>query len=350
MANRYSNLVVEIGHTIQAALSADGLHKEIELHQVEVIDYLQNCQFSKAAAALGEVATLIAQEGFLADAAAVRFAEARAYAKLPEQIEKCYSACHAALSLAEKVGNKQLRAEVCLFMAQLDVAHENFSSAYFAAAQAINLFEKLDNQTEKLILCYHLQAGITAFLLMFEQSRKNFMVAHALAKMGENSASAKEIQQHRSAAIQLERGDISIELLSHLMTATIKSGRREITSYHYLHSALTAAITRDYPAALKFAEKSLEQCRSDQMADGFIRYLLASLVLAEIHEAEKNRLSVLKVILRCKAYLENNFNNSVGIEFVKQYLNSLHERWGKSELKDVVEKYYMLALARQTDA
>ena len=343
MANRYSNLVAEVGETVLEALTADNLQQKIESHQAKAIIHLRQQQFQYAAEALGDMAALIRKEGHPAEEALVRFNQARAYAKLPTQMINTLEACYAALVLAEKAGNRLLRADICLFIAHVEIAHENFFSAHLAIGQAIDHYEALGDQVENLIRCYHLRAGITAFLLMFDLSRRSFMVALELAKMVGDDQKATEIQSHRTAVVQFENGEISADNLNYLLTQINRFGQQQINTARPLNGAVHSLQKDDFSTAQELAETSLRSGLKEKSADGIVKFLLASFVLAEIHDAKNERVAVLNVLLRCKAYSEKYCTNKLSGVFVKQYLNSFHVRWGKTGIKQIVERYHSLA-------
>ena len=350
MANRYSNLVAAMGDEILDSLSTNNIHQEIESHQSSAIIHLRKREFLYAAKALGDMADLIKKEGFPTDEALVRFNQARAYAKLPDHLKYTLDACYAALSLAEKANNRRLKADVCLFMAKLEIAHENFFSAHLAIGQAINLYEGLGDQLGNLIRCYHIRGGVAAFLLMFDLSRQSFLIASELAKIGDSQEKVNEIQKHRSAVVQFEKGRISTQYLSKMLKGTIQFGRHEINGNRFLNDALNELELGNHANALKLAENSQNTGRKEQSVDGAVKYLLASIILAEIHDAKKARATVLHTLLQSKACLEKHFSSHAGGHFIKQYLDSFHVRWGKTELKHIVQKYHSKVLARQAAA
>ncbi|MFK7801587.1 MAG: hypothetical protein AB8G95_08155 [Anaerolineae bacterium] len=348
MTNRYSSLVYEIGDTIFTGLTAKGLQQiEIEQHKAEAVTHLSNYQFEQAASALGEMADLIGEMEFPNDEALVRFGQARAYAKIPHQFQNAVDMCHMAMSLAEQVGNSLLRADVCQFLAKLEIAHENFSSALLSIAQAIDIYEVLGGQNENLMACYRVQGLLAGLLLQFSLSKISFTISLELSKMAGDGLMALEIEQLKTVMLSFENGELSASVLGQIFSAMVLFGRRDINAHRLLNSSIEELNRDNFAVAQKLAERSLDMGKVEQSADGFCRYLIASLVLAEIYDAQKSRISVLKVLLRCKSFAEKHFRNQDSNAFVKQYLDSFHMRWGKVELRQVVAKYYELATKRQ---
>lgn len=338
MSNPFTDSFSAINAEITAAIHANDTQNEIETRGAKAAKHLIKFQFKQAAAELGKVADLVGQNGQMGNVATAKFAQARAYAQMDGGIDIALKTATEALQSAERAGTVFLHGEIALFIGKLHTLQENFVEGNQAFSMAINSLSLDSTKPDKFIEALRLRAGTAAFVMQFDQAKNDLESAFDLANQAGMDTIAAEIKNQQEALKIFAKGELTAEELGQLLEIGSRFGDLKITIEPNLQKALDKLKQKNFGAAKKFAQKSLEHARQAETTAGYIRYLAASFVLAEIHAAADDKTDVLIVLLRCKVYLEQKFTPAAGV-FVNQYLNSFQKRWGAAILQQTIQEY-----------
>ncbi len=83
---------------------------------------------------------------------------------------------------------------------------------------------------------------------------------------------------------------------------------------------------------------SRQNARDDEDEMGVLRYVIASLLMADAQDKQGNRVSVLMALLTCRAVLMEELGEAAAVA-VDNVLNSLAERWGQDGLQTALAGY-----------
>ncbi|MEM8862634.1 MAG: hypothetical protein AAGD96_30355, partial [Chloroflexota bacterium] len=243
-----------------------------------------------------------------------------------------------AAKLADQIGDMSLKGEITLFAGKLYTLQESFADAYQAYSVSVSCFGLEATNPEKFIEALRLRAGVGAFVMLFDQADRDLVSALDLARQSGMNDVAAEIENQREALKVFAKGELTAAELGHLLEIGSRFGDLQIKIEPNLQKALDKLKQKKFAAAQKLAQKSLDGARQNESTSGYIRYLSASFVLAEIHAAADEKVDVLKVLLRCKVFIEQKFMPAAGI-FLDSYLNSFQERWGADGLQQTIAEY-----------
>lgn len=338
MSNPFSDSFNKINADIAAAIGANDTQKEIETRGAKAAKHLLKFQFKQAATELGRVADLVGQKGQMANAATAKFAQARAYAQMENGLEYALEAANRAAELAGQIEDMILRGDIAIFIGQLNIILEDFVVAYQAITFAVQTFSLHARNPEKFIEALRLRAGVAVFLLLFESAENDLASAYDLAQEAGLDNVTADIKVQQAAVKVFAKGELTADGLSDLLKLHSQLGDYQFGIESNLQNALDKLKQKKYVVAQKLASKSLDDARQDDSTAGYMRYLAASFVLAECHAAAEEKVDVLKVLLRCKVYIEQNYAPAAGL-FVDQYLNSFQARWGAEVLHQTVSEY-----------
>ncbi|MFK7802789.1 MAG: hypothetical protein AB8G95_14230 [Anaerolineae bacterium] len=338
MSNPFTDSFGEINKNIAASMAAADTQQEIESRSAKAAKHLTKFQFKAAAVELGKVAELVGRKGQTANAATAKFAQARAYAQMENGLKIALETANHAAELAGQVDNMILRGDIALFVGQLQIILEDFASAYQASTFAVQTFSLHARTPEKFIEALRLRAGVAVFLLLFELAENDLVSAYDLAQQAGLDRLAADIEVQRAAVEVFANGELTAEGLTDILKLHSQLGDHQFGVEPNLLRALEKLKQKKYGAAKKLARRSLDEARQEDSTAGYMRYLAASFVLAEVHAAAEEKVDVLKVLLRCKVYIEQKYDPAAGL-FVDQYLNQFQERWGAETLQQTIAEY-----------
>lgn len=338
MSNPFTDSFKAIDGEIAAAVRANDTQKEIEVRGAKAAKHLIKFQFKQAAAELGKVADLVGQKGQMVHAATAKFAQARAYAQMEDGILLALQTAGQAGDLATQIDAAALQGDISLFMGKLYTIQENFVEAYQAFSLAVSAFGLEATQPEKFVEALRLRAGVGTFVLLFDQADRDLMSALELAQQAGLQAEAAEIICQQDALRVFAKGELTADELGELLKIGSRFSDIQTEIEPNLQKALVMLKQKKFAPAQKLAQNSLRGARQEASTSGYVRYLCASVVLAEIHAAADEKVDVLKVLLRCKVYIEQAFTPAAGL-FLDSYLNSFQGRWGSDVLQQAIGQY-----------
>ncbi|MEM9774004.1 MAG: hypothetical protein AAF902_05455 [Chloroflexota bacterium] len=338
MSNPFTDSFNVIDAEIAAAVQTGDTQKEIETRGAKAAKHLLKFQFKQAAAEIGKVAELVGQKGQTANVATAKFAQSRAYAQMDNGLDVALEKAAEAIQLADQVGDLSLRGDIALFIGKLYTVQEDFVEGYQAFSLAVSSYSLDTTKPEKFIEALRLRAGAGAFIMQFDQADRDFLSALDLARQSGMDDVAAEVENQREALKIFAKGELTADELGNLLEIGSRFGDLQMQIEPNLQKALGKLKQKKFAAAQKLAQKSLDGARQNESTSGYIRYLSASFVLAEIHAAADEKVDVLKVLLRCKVFIEQKFTPAAGL-FLDQYLNSFQARWGAEVLQQTIAQY-----------
>lgn len=143
-------------------------------------------------------------------------------------------------------------------------------------------------------------------------------------------------------AVRLQQEPLSEEATAESLADLLQQARRHGDNLQLndvqLQQAALALQEGRAQAAAEHAAAARAAARDQALADSPLRYLLASLILADAHEQMDDRVRVLAALLTCKVYLEHTLGAIVGKQ-INQLLDALALRWGRQGLETAVQAY-----------
>lgn len=89
---------------------------------------------------------------------------------------------------------------------------------------------------------------------------------------------------------------------------------------------------------VKFAAAARQSARASEEPMALVRYVMASMLLADAQDKQGHRVSVLVALLTCRARLASELGEEAG-QSIDRVLDSLAERWGQDGLAQAVAGY-----------
>jgi hypothetical protein len=287
--------------------------------------------FRAAAKEIARVGELAAEEGAMEELALAHLAQGKTLAQ--QGMGGAAEALDKAAALFHTLELPQRRAEAVTALANFHAGNGRYPAALQTIDQAL---ESIDAETTPapavdLIL---LRAALHLQQNDLDAARTDLDKALAVAE-----ASGDE---SLILAVRLQRDPLSDEATAESLADLLQQARRHGDSLQLndvqLQQAALALQEERSQAAVEHATAARVAARDQAMPDSPLRYLLASLILADAHEQMDDRVRVLAALLTCKVYLEHTLGPVVGKQ-INQLLDALALRWGREGLETAVQAY-----------
>jgi tetratricopeptide (TPR) repeat protein len=333
----------ELDRMIERMRAAGNVAGEAMARGQKALVYATSGDLSAAAGELAKVSALAEEEGRVDELALAQMARGKALTARPADRTQAVEALNQASALFHVLENRKQEAEALKELAVLDVIAGDLSQAEARFSRAIELLENVDEQdrdeqaSADLIInllrlrsrCHVLQKDPDAALADLNA---------ALALAGQREALALPIRVERRTVQKYIAEGATPEQLADLLRDAYRQGDIQVIGDVQLQQAAEALGDDNYRQALALAQEARQAARDAGDLNRFVRYLLASLVIAEAQEGLGDRPAVLAALLTCKVYLETHLGPAVG-RHVDLLLDTLEERWGRGALAEAVREY-----------
>lgn len=287
--------------------------------------------FSAAAKEIARVGELAAQEGAMEELALAHLAQGKTLAQqgmngAAEALDKA-----AALFHTLELPGRQVEAVTAL--ANFHAENGRYPSAGQAVDHALETIdaEATPGPAVDLTLlraALHLQQGD------LDAARADLDEALAFAEASGDESLILAVRLQRDPL----SGDATAESLAELLQQARRQGNLLQLNDVQLQQAALALQEGQPQAAERHAAAARTTAREQALPDSPLRYLLASLILADAHEQMDDRVRVLAALLTCKVYLEHTLGPAVGKQ-INRLLDALALRWGREGLETAVRAY-----------
>lgn len=325
----------DIEQQIETAVS---FSDQIEAHgrKVALLTVLQ--EWSQVVAALEPMTQLVAEQGQTHNLAQARYAQARALCHLPERYAEAEARFAEALVLYEEAGDSETPLAVRQHLAGLYVAQGNKAALTRTLDEAFARLPTAVSDPIPHIDLYRFRAGCHALLLNFPAALTDLDEALRLARQIDNPDLLQAIQQQHEAATYLAQGEWSPELGLFIWPDLPGQPTPSLLADEDLLKSLRLLQNGRFRPAFRLAQQALDNARHAPDLYRYIRYLLASIILAQLHDQRHERVEVLTVLLRCKVFLEMGLGPAIR-PYMDQFLDAMTERWGENGRREAVRAY-----------
>jgi tetratricopeptide (TPR) repeat protein len=328
----------EIERQIKAAQTAENFGDEIEARgrKVALLTVLQ--EWAQVAAELEPMAHLVAERDQTHNLAQARYAQARALCHLPDRYDEAQERFVQALALYDEVGDGKTAVSL----------HQHWAGLHLARGDEAALFQTLDAAFARLptavsdplphIDFYRFRAGCHAMTFNFQAALTDLEQALALVQQVGDEELLRAVEQQYEAADHLAQGEWSPELGLFIWPDLPGQPAPSLLADKDLLKALQLMQNGRFRPAFRFAQQALDNARHAPDLYRTIRYLLASIILAQLHDQRDERVEVLIVLLRCKVFLEMGLGTAVQ-STMDQFLEAMTGRWGENGRREAIRAY-----------
>lgn len=313
--------------------------REAELRAQLAEVHSQAKQWREAAQELHWAAQLALQKGAMALHAEYLFEKGERLTHAPELAASAARALRKAGAAAKVSGKLPLALTAAQALVTLEVEQQAWDRAASATGEVIELLDSLGRRAE---LCDALEKRASYLHRMDRETPSELSREGALRDMGRAVALA-ELQDDLRRSVELR-------LMRRILRDFVWEEGAPI-------SALHGELELDHDAD-PFADESIGQAMAalqagmsetgarhataarDAALDSAdpLRYMLASLLLAEAAELAGDQPSALSALLSCKATLEKSQGKKAG-QPIRLVLDALRHRWGDAAMADAIQAY-----------
>jgi hypothetical protein len=196
------------------------------------------------------------------------------------------------------------------------------------------LLEGEEDESNRLVDLY--RARSVCHLLVEDREATTADLDRALA-VAQESGQQQLVLQVRIQR-QLLQDEASVDSLDSLRQKAQQLGNLPAISDVQLQQAVAALQNSRFQQALELAQSARNAARDTDDLYSPVRYLSASLIMAEAHELMGDRPGVLADLLTCRTYLSHRLGQEVGKQ-MDTILDALSQRWGKTAMAEAVTAY-----------
>lgn len=335
----------ELDQLVERMRAAGNVAGEAVARGQKALVYATSGDLSAAAGELAKVSALAEEEGRVDELALAQMARGKALTARPADRAQAVEALDQASALFHVLQNRKQEAEALKELAVLDVIAGDLSQAEARFSRAIELLENVDEQdrdeqagADLIIDLLRLRSRCHVLQKDPDAALADLNAALALASAQRRESLALHIRVERRTVQKYIAEGATPEQLADLLRDAYRQGDIQVIGDVRLQQAAEALGDGDYRQALALAQEARQAARDAGDLNRFVRYLLASLVIAEAQEGLGDRPAVLAALLTCKVYLETHLGPAVG-RHVDLLLDTLEERWGRGALAEAVREY-----------
>ncbi len=336
----------ELDRMIERMKATGNTAGEAVAHGQKALVYVTSGDLSAAAGELAKASALAEGAGRFEEVALAKLAQGKTLTARPADRAKAVETLDEASALFHVLENRKQEAEALKELAVLDVIAGDLGQAEARFSRAIELLENVsENEDEKeqasadLIIdllrlrsrCHVLKKDPAAALADLD-------AALALASAQRRESLALHTRVERRTVQKFIAEGATPEVQADILRDAYQAGNIQVIGDVQLQQAAEALGDGDDRQALELAQEARQTARDAEDLNRFVRYLFASLVMAEAQEGLGDRPAVLAALLTCKVYLETHLGSEVG-RHVDLLLDRLEERWGRDALVEAVHEY-----------
>ncbi len=343
MSSKLKEQLAELDRQIEAMRAAGNRAGEAAAHAQKALLYALSMDLQAAAQEIAKAGVLAEEEGEVEALARAHLGRGKALLNRPGQRKEARDALSKAAALYHTLEDPSGEAEALKELANLDIAAGDFQGAMEHINKAIAVLEEGGaDEPERTIELYQMRSSCHLLLGDLDAALADLDTALDLAQQSEDSALALQIRVQQYTLQSLLAGGTSSEQLAALLQEAQQAGNLQATADIRLQQAAKSFWAGQYRQALEQAQAARQAAREADDLTKFMRYLSASLLMAEAQERLEDRPGVLATLLTCKVYLETHLGPEVG-RAMSMVLDALEQRWGREGLAEAVRIYQQRA-------
>ncbi len=276
-------------------------------------------------------------EGELESLALIHLAHGKALVKQRGRKKAARGAFHRAAELFHTLGDGPGEARVCQELVKLDLAGGDFAGAVERIDRALGVLGPGD-APEPAIALYRLRADCHSIRGDLDATMADLDAALNLAQQSGSATLALQVRVERHSLQRLRSNGTSPEQLADLLRQARQIGDSQIADDVRLQQAVEFFQAGQCRQAFEQALAVRQAARDAADPKRHVRYLMASLHMADAQEGLGDRAEVLAALLTCKVYLEGHLGPAVGRQ-MNELLDTLKQRWGQNGLAQAVRIY-----------
>jgi tetratricopeptide (TPR) repeat protein len=343
MSSKLKEQLAELDCQIEAMRAAGNRGGEAAAHAQKALILALSMDLQAAAEEIAKAGVLAEEEGHAETLARAHLAQGKALLNQPGQRKAARDALHKAAALYHTLEDPSGEAEALKELANLDIAASDFRGAMEPINKAIGVLEDGEtSEPERTIELYQMRSSCHLLLGDLDAALNDLDTALDLVQGSENSALALQIRLQQHTLQSLQTGSAIPEQLAALLHEAQQAGNLPVAADIQLQQAAQSFWAGQYRQALAQAQAARQAARESSDLTKFVRYLSASLLMAEAQEQLEDRPGVLATLLTCKVYLETHLGPEVG-RHMNMLLDTLEQRWGPEGLAEAVRIYQQRA-------
>ena len=317
---------------IETAVSNGDRATAAGLHGQKALLYTLALDFRNAAKEVAKAGVLAEEDGQVDVVAQSFLTEGKALMQAG-QAEAAADLLHKAAALFSTLELPAKEAESLAALAGLALANED-------AAEGLSLLQKAavllspNEQPAQLINLYQQQAILLWAVGEAAKAQAALDKAQAVASQ-QNDESAKLVIETQKIALQ-ETADS--DTLAKLFNAAQRNQQPDLLSDIQLQQATAALDAGHFEEARRTATAARNAARDTDDFFSPVRYLAASVVMADVAQQQGDDAAVLAAWLTCRTYLQHALGPDLGQQ-IDRILNTLQQTWGQRRMAAAVAEY-----------
>lgn len=296
--------------------------------------HLSRFQWREAAVELLRVAVLAELDGEPYYEAQTRYTLGRALGHLPPRHAEAIEHLQKAAVLYTQTGHPAQAIASRKAIAEIHIAAEEYELALGHMNDL--LANPLPLETSRDL--YRLRAIANLYAMHLPEGAADMAHAAALAGQQGEVALAAQLTAQARAMQDLATGQLDVPAVGALLAASAALPDGDGLLDDNLQKGVASLQHGRVPQGLAHAEAALHAARNAADLQRHVRYLLASLLIAQAHASQDNRVGVLIALLRVKVYLETNVGRVASAQ-VEAILDGFAKQWGAEGTAQAIHNY-----------
>ena len=337
MDGRTKQQLAELDREIAEAKATGNRARQAMAHSQKALLYTLSMDLAAAAGEMAKAGALAEQEGRFEELALAHYAQGKALVNQPGQRRAARDHLDKAAALYHTLEDTVREAQALKELAALDAADNDWPRSIEHLTQAI---ASLDNRSEPelAVELYRFRTRCYLFQRKLEPALADLDAALELAQQSENDALALEIRVEQILLQEWQSGGAAPAGWAALLREAQQSENLQVIADVQLQRAAQSFGAGEYRQALEQAQAARLAARDADDIERHLRYLMASLLMADAHENLDDRPGALAALLTCKVYLETRLSPELG-RAMNTLLDALEVRWGREGLAEAVRIY-----------
>ncbi len=337
MDEKTKQKLAQLDEQIAAAKAVGNRAAQAVAHSQKALLYTLSLDLAGAAGEMAKAGALAEEEGRFEQVAQVHLARGKALMNQPGQREEAVELLENAAALYHTLEDYVHEAEAFKELARLDMMDNNLDSALSRLAKGIAVLEN-DAASELLAELYRTRFSCHVLRRDFAAAQEDSEAALKVAEESGDRALTLEILLEQYILRRALSDQTAPEQLANYLREAQDAGATRIADDIRLQQAAEAFMAERYVEALEMAREIRSAARDADDIEKYLRYLMASLLMADAQERLDERAEALAALLTCKVYLEKSISPQVGQQ-MDLILNTLEQRWGRDGLAEAVRVY-----------
>jgi hypothetical protein len=329
--------LAELDRQIEEMKVAGNRAGQAVAHTQKTLLYTLSMDLQAAAQEIAKAGALAEQDGRFEELALAHYGQGKALLNQPGRHKAARDHLDKAAALLHILEDPVREAQALKELAALDAAGGDWPRAVERLTQALALLED-ESDSALTIELHRLRARCHLFQRDPDAALIDLDAALDLAQQSENTALALEIRAEQVTIRGLAFENVMPDVLAALLREAQQGGKFQVIADIQLQGAARSLQAGEYRQALEQAQAARQAARDADDIARPLRYLMASLLMADAQEKLGDRAEALAALLTCKVYLETHLGPQAGAQ-MNALLDTLEQRWGRDGLAKAIRLY-----------